>query len=95
MTTTTTKDPDLVHLLVLLTIEIIFAIIGFCIAVGAVVVGIKLSRRYQNVVIVRRAPAASPARAPAGNEKSAAKKSKKTSTTGGTKTEEEDPGLGA
>ncbi|PIC39548.1 hypothetical protein B9Z55_011201 [Caenorhabditis nigoni] len=71
-------------LLLQLVIDIFIAIFRFCLTVVAVIVGIKIAgKKY---------PAASPAPAPAVHHKAAPKKSKKTSTS---KTEEEDPGLGA
>ncbi|ULU02565.1 hypothetical protein L3Y34_002268 [Caenorhabditis briggsae] len=86
-----------------LAIEIFLTICCFSIIVSAVVVGIKLSQRKKDVIVVNTSPAASPASAPDVNHKAASKKSKKKSKTGGTsamnsepsKPEEEDPGLGA
>ncbi|CAO4371144.1 unnamed protein product [Caenorhabditis nigoni] len=86
-----------------LVVGLLFWIVGitfsFCFIVAAVVVGIKLARRNQNVIIVNSSPASSPA----VSRKAASRKSKKTSKMGGTsaknsepsKTEEEDPGVGA
>ncbi|PIC39549.1 hypothetical protein B9Z55_011202 [Caenorhabditis nigoni] len=78
--TTTTTDP-LIFWVSFFVTHIVITICGFFITLAAVVLGIKIYQKND-----------SPTPAPVVIHKAAPKKSKKTSTS---KTEEEDPGLGA